>query len=303
MRRLRSSLIFAACLLCSFFCLLGGILHYDDSQMLRQNVTIYVPAGYCAEDMEVLKKAGQSLESQERMEYVVWGEHGKEQITDQEKYHSAQVQHLTIWGSSSILLAGGKSLSQNDREGCLLGSEASWQLFGSQNTIGLYVNWQGNTYQVRGILKESNLFVTNYDRTQSSILDHITVKGKEEEDIEDTYAKFQQRYQVAGERVPYEFSVFFPPFSRLFPGKWSDFSGWKENFQTYQEKKRMLESISKSTLEVGQLEKMRRAKYEFFFAVVFFLLLWYNRSTWWSVKMFRHYSAKMKAKREVSQHE
>ena len=72
--------------------------------------------------------------------------------------------------------------------------------------------------------------------------------------INRTAAEFISRYGLDGQILHYEYKRNLSWFTDLIPGKWSDFSGWKENMKTLQSDEKILKQCEKSTVESLYLE-------------------------------------------------
>ena len=72
--------------------------------------------------------------------------------------------------------------------------------------------------------------------------------------INRTAAEFISRYGLDGQILHYEYKRNLCWFTDLIPGKWSDFSGWKENLKTLQSDEKILKQCEKSTVESLYLE-------------------------------------------------
>lgn len=86
---------------------------------------------------------------------VFWQEQKGVWVRNESWGRQARVTELAVCGGSGLLFPGQALLSEGDEEGCLIDRETSWRLFGDTAAIGGMVEYQGQTYRVRGVLQES----------------------------------------------------------------------------------------------------------------------------------------------------
>lgn len=175
---------------------------------------------------------------------------------------------------------GERICRKGDTEGCILGASLAEQLFGGTEVEGQQILYNGRELTVRGIVKEpQNIMLcqsaandetasgtqtgsngnqqtgSSENNQQEICYDKISLLYTDKSKaINRTAAEFISRYGLDGQILHYEYKRNLSWFTDLIPGKWSDFSGWKENLKTLQSDEKILKQCEKSTVESLYLE-------------------------------------------------
>lgn len=249
------------CLLCIFCLVIMGTAFWQEGSFYENYVTIINPDGVYEDTIcNDMDKKQESLEQEKRMSYTFWGEKRGILINDKENLRQANVNVLTIRGSSEFLIPCGKILQKDDKKGCLIGRKTAEELFGTHHAENLYIQYEHEIFQVRGIVDEpEDIFVIQKQGNTDAVLDHITIKRQSGRTVPETVQDLKTRYGVDGEALRFDFYRRGSWILELIPGKWSDFSGWRQNIRSAENKWKLLESTEKSSLEVVRLEQSKRA--------------------------------------------
>lgn len=257
------------CLLCSICLMITGTVLWKETRCYDNYVTIVNTDGGYEEDVcNELEEKQQWLEREKLMSYTLWGEKQGVFVSDGENLRQTSTTVLTIRGSSEHLLPYGKILQKEDKSGCLIGRKTAWQLFGTYHVENLYVQYEKQIFQVRGVLNEpEDILVIQKQSSIDTILDRITVKKQSGRSVPETVSDFTGRYGVSGEVIRFDFYGGLSWVFELIPGKWSDFSGWKQNISSVKKQWGVLESAEKSTMEIMFLRHTKKA-------VICFMISW-----------------------------
>lgn len=257
------------CLLCSICLIIIGMAFWKENKYYDNYVTIVnTDGGYEEDTCNELDEKQKSLEKEKLMSYTLWGEKQGVFVSDGENLRQTSTTVLTIRGSSEHLLPYGKILQKEDKSGCLIGRKTAWQLFGTYHAENLYVQYDKQIFQVRGVLNEpDDILVIQKQSNIDTILNRITVKKQSGRSVSETVQDFNGRYGVGGEVIRFDFYGGLSWAFELIPGKWSDFSGWKQNISSVKKQWGVLESVEKSTMEIMLLRQTKKA-------VICFILAW-----------------------------
>lgn len=249
------------CLLGSICLIITGTLLWKETRCYDNYVTIVNTDGGYEEDVcNELDEKQEWLEREKLMSYTLWGEKQGVLVSDGENLRQTSTTVLTIRGSSEYLLPYGKILQKEDKSGCLIGRKTAWQLFGTYHAENLYVQYEKQIFQVRGVLNEpEDILVIQKQSNIDTILNRITVKKQSGRSVPETVADFTERYGISGEVIRFDFYGGLSWVFELIPGKWSDFSGWKQNISSVKKQWGVLESAEKSTMEVTLLSHTKKA--------------------------------------------
>lgn len=212
---------------------------------------------------------------------------------------SSHADIILLCGDSKLVLPWGKHLAEDDTEGCIIGTSLAKQLFGGTEVEGQQIFYEGRTLTVRGVVKEpqnimlcqhavkdeavskmqagnggtlqeSSTSVSDkqeirYDKINLMNTDHTKTPTK-------TAAEFMNRYGLDGQILHYEYKRNLSWVTDLIPGKWSDFSGWKENWKTLQKDEKAVEQCEKSDIENLYLRWIRERNGYFLFCLIMAVL-------------------------------
>lgn len=106
-------------------------------------------------EIQSLKESWEEENEGEVLPAVFWQEHKGAWVQNGPWNRGASVTELTVCGSSGLLYPGQAFLAEDDAAGCLIDRETSWRLFGDGEAVGSTVEYQGELYQVRGVLRET----------------------------------------------------------------------------------------------------------------------------------------------------
>ena len=258
----------AVCLLCAIFLIIMGSVLWKETKCYDNYVTIVNTEGEYGENIcSQLEEKQEVLEKESRMSYTIWGEKQGAFVSNEENLRQTNTTVLTIRGSSEYLLPYGKILQKEDKRGCLIGRKTAWQLFGTYHAENLYVQYENQIFQVRGVVSEpENILVIQKQSNIDTILNRITVKKQSGSSVAETVQDFTVRYNVGGEVLRFDFYSGISWIFELIPGKYSDFSGWKQNASSVKKQWILLDSTEKSMMEIVFLKQRKKAFTCFIFA-------------------------------------
>lgn len=119
-------------------------------------------------------------ESEKDISVVGWTEKSSQSATNPNFNRTVNnLKVLAIKGNSSLIFTGAV-LFEDDKEGCLIDTETSYKLFGSTNSIGREIVYEGRNLIIRGIHDgtKSNIIVQLLDDSIEQ-LNGLTIDAKE----------------------------------------------------------------------------------------------------------------------------
>lgn len=258
------------CLLCAICLIIIGTALGKETRCYDNYITIVnTEEGYGQDICTKLDEKQKLLENEKLMSYTFWEEKQSVMVSDEESLRQAETTVLTIRGSSEHLLPYGKILQMEDKSGCLIGRKTAWQLFGTYHAENLYVRYENQIFQVRGVLNEpEDILVIQKQSNIEAILNRITIKKQSGRSVPETVEDFTGTYGVSGEVLRFDFYRGLSWIFELVPGKWSDFSGWKQNISSAKKQWELLESTEKSVMEIMFLRQTKKAASCFIIACV-----------------------------------
>lgn len=248
MRRLFALLLVGGCLFTAVLFAMGAARAEKCADAVWQNPVLY---------LEKPISAGDAQNIAESAVFTAWGETADQTVTDPDLGKSVQTNVVWLYGSSEWILPSSAVLPEDDGKGCLIGENTAWKLFGSTNVTGLqiYVNHQMRT--IRGIVQqpESGVYLQRTEQ-KKKVFRRLTLAGDKTEEAQN----FLLRYSLIGHVLRMDYLRSWQTLSELVPGRWSDFSGWKENVQTRKQQLRQIAKMRKTGIEYYYETQCRRFK-------------------------------------------
>lgn len=251
----------AMCLLSAICLFIAGTTYWQKTACYENYVTIINQTGSYEEELcNHIDEKQETLEKDKRMNFTFWGEEADVFISDKDNLRQTKTTLLTIRGSSEYLIPYGKILKKEDTKGCLMGKKTAEKLFGTYRAENLYVKYENQMFQVRGILNEpEDIFVIQKQSTIDAMLNRITIKRKPHSTVMENVENLCVTYGVGGKALRFDFYRSFSWILELIPGKWSDFSGWKQNTSAAKEEWQLLKGSEKSMSELKFLSHTKKA--------------------------------------------
>ena len=205
-----------------------------------QNPVLYLEKPISAEDAQNIAESGAV--------FTAWGETADQTVTDPDL---------------------GKSVQTKTRRGCMvppngyrrhlrccrkmtgkdvwIGENTAWKLFGSTNVTGLQICVDDQTRTIRGVVQqpENGVYLQGTEQ-KKKVFRRLTLAGDKMEEAQN----FLLRYSLTGHVLRMDYYVRnWQTLSELVPGRWSDFSGWKENVQTRKQQLRQIAKMRETGIE------------------------------------------------------
>ena len=119
-------------------------------------------------------------ESKRDLSLAGWREESLQVVTNPDLNRTANELSVLLINGSSNLLVKGSMLFKDDKEGCLIDSETSFKLFGSNNCLGKTIAYGDRNLVVRGILKGTRANIMLQLQEDSTLsLNGLTIDGGE----------------------------------------------------------------------------------------------------------------------------
>ena len=117
-------------------------------------------------------------ESKKELPLVGWKEESLQSVTNPDLNRTANELDVLLINGSSNLLVKGSMLFKDDKEGCLIDSDTSFKLFGSNNCLGKTIVYNDRSLIIRGILKgtKANMMI-QLPEDSTVALDGLTIDG------------------------------------------------------------------------------------------------------------------------------
>lgn len=247
MRRRGSLLLALAMLFAAVGFSYGAAEAGDDADALCRNVSVCLDAPLSAQGAQVL--FSQEMETA----FAVWGERKDQRICDPDLGRSTQADVLCFLGSPELALPQAR-LDPEDGSGCIIGEETAWELFGSTAVVGDTICIGKAERTIRAVMREpgSSVIVMGSITDLSGggadapLFDRITVDSRESEKAEG----FLMQNALEGVVLRFDYLRGIGWLPELIPGKWSDFSGWKKNYELKKTDFERMMQVKKNSVEL-----------------------------------------------------
>lgn len=115
-------------------------------------------------------------EEYEKFAFTVWTQKDVALIESKDLGASVAVPILAVCGRTDLLFSGTEVLDCDSQGKCLLGSHTAASVFGGTDTAGLKIEYNGQEYEVAGVLPEiKDAFVYEISPKEEFLMNRITV--------------------------------------------------------------------------------------------------------------------------------
>lgn len=262
------------CLFISFSFIFLGMYWIGKGEEFFENLTIKAEDKFY--DTEWIKSVMKEDDFEEndsenlenKFSFSAWTESKNESVSDVESGRREDANVISVYGQSRCLLPFGKNLDICDGQGCLIGMELAKDLFGSDRAEGQRLEWRGQLWIVRGVVKEpSKLVMVQMAKKLDELeinFNKISIMLTGNEDRKQVGEEFINLHGILAYSLRYDYMYSFSWLKELIPGEWADFESWKQNFKTYLQMKELAESSEISEIEaVGFKYKNRGRQFIF----------------------------------------
>lgn len=248
MRRLFALFLSGGCLFAAVLFAMGAARADKCADAVWQNPVLYLEKPISAEDAQNIA---------ENAVFTAWGETADQTVTNPDLGKSVQTNVVWLYGSSEWILPASAVLPADDGKGCLIGKNTAWKLFGSTSVTGLQICVDHQTRTIRGVVKqpENGVYLQGTEQ-KKKVFCRLTLASDKMEEAQN----FLLQYGLTGHVLRMDYLRSWKTLSELVPGRWSDFSGWKENVQTRKQQLRQIAKMRKTGIEYYYETQCRRYK-------------------------------------------
>lgn len=205
-------------------------------------------------------------QDEEYMESVLWTELGDRQVQSEALQKSAEADVIAMHGRSDILFPNMPVIDASCRQSCLVSEPLAYELFGGTDVKGLEVTYQGNVYQVLGILeRQEKLFLYEPSEKDCVVYNRFSMKRTEQKAINALEQELTVKYG-SGRVLDYELQELFfhlcfliIPLSAGVLALKRIFKCWREDRKQW--KKMIVPGIVLVILMIAAVEVMKHMEY------------------------------------------
>ena len=247
MRRLFSLFLAGGCLFASLLFAVGAARAGQRADAVWQNPVIYLEKPLSVENAQTM--TGNAV-------FTAWGEMAGQTVTDPDLGKSVQTNVVWLYGSSEWILPASAVLPAEDNKGCLIGKDTAWKLFGSTNVNGMQICVGAQMRTIRGVVQQpGNGVYLQMTEKKKKVFHRLTLAGNKTEEAQN----FLLQYGLTGHVLRMDYLRNWRTLE-LVPGKWSDFSGWKNNIRERKQQLRQIAQMRKTGIEYDYEKQCRRQK-------------------------------------------
>lgn len=190
--------------------------------------------------------------------FTGWTEEKNQTVTADINNRSETTTIILLCGQSKLVLPWGKNLQTEDVDGCIIGEKLALALFGGSDVEGQEVSYGNRLFTIRGVVKEpGNILIGQFNTENTCERINLLYTDKEKTSTR-TASDFLNKYGINGQVLHYEHRKNLNYLTELIPGKWSDFSGWKQNIKEMQQQEKISSQSEKSEIESLYLGWIRK---------------------------------------------
>lgn len=195
--------------------------------------------------------------------FAAWREWKEETVSGQSSGRNSSGDVIALYGSSHCLIPFGKNLTSSDKEGCIIGKNLAEELFGDFPAEGQKIIWRSGTWTVRGVIQEpASLLIVQANGlsnwTEELSLNRISISVKDGDDRRLIGENFILQNNLSARILRWDYLHGLSWIWEMVPGTWSDFDGWKQNFQNHGKAVKLAKNTAKSSFEAFGLECQKK---------------------------------------------
>lgn len=157
-----------------------------------------------AEEAEKILEEADSYGTGTYSHNIIFFTEQKKKTVEHTQWHRlTETDVVSLCGDSTLLFPYGYPLEPGDQKGCLLGEETAVALFGGRKVIGEQIAYEGEIYEIRGILQGRDLFVIQAGEKTS--LGNAGIFKDTAPERENTAAWLQNACGFLLEEIPFRF--------------------------------------------------------------------------------------------------
>lgn len=244
---------------CVFFAL-GWISHTASADWNRTITFYFSDTLICSSEITKLSDGENAAGDNETVNhFTAWKTASGQRLSGKDTGRSTVSDVLLLCGNSHSLIPFGKSLDESDTEGCLIGQKTAEELFGAHDVEGQQIQYDDRSLTVRGVLREPEDIVICQEGgvEQDAEFDHISIWRDVSQSIKMTEERFLGTYGLDGQVLRFDMYRDLKWITELIPGKWSDFSGWKNNIEEKKQEFAALKSAPKDGIALVYMRYVR----------------------------------------------
>lgn len=209
---------------------------------------------------------------------AAWRQSTNQTITAEENQRSCQTDVIALYGVSRCILPYGKNLQTDQQDGCIISETLAEELFASHQVEGQKIQYAGYTWRICDVIKQpERLFVFEAAALLEDMqFDHISVILSDGASRQLTAERFVSRYGLSAQLLRLDFYSSVQWLAEMIPAKWSDFDGWKQNWDEKKQEMQLTATAEKSAVDLLYLQSVKRG-YLFAGAAVLTLLLFLRK--------------------------
>lgn len=146
----------------------------------------------------------ESLKEEDLPAVCFWAETGEDWIQNEELHRMVRGSVSVLSGSSELLYPESACLLESDLEGCLIGEDLAYELFGSGKAAGKQLDFQGRRLTARGVLRENPrglALQADAERTPELKFAGLAVRDSGNGDADAVLSDLENQYGISGRKI------------------------------------------------------------------------------------------------------
>lgn len=265
------------CLLVCILCVVQAACWFTYAHSFLNSMT-FVAQDTCFDSDTLTQIVQPDRDDEQAYTAAAWCQSTNQTITAEENQRSCQTDVIALYGASRCILPYGKNLQTDQRDGCIISETLAEELFASHQVEGQKIQYAGYTWRICDVIKQpERLFVFEAAAGLEDMqFDHISVRLSDGASRQLTAERFVSKYGLSAQQLRLDFYSSVQWLAEMIPAKWSDFDGWKQNWDEKQQQMQLTAAAEKSTVDLLYLQSVKRG-YLFAGAAVLMLLLFLRK--------------------------
>lgn len=201
MKKIRQLITVMLTMAC-FFCTVQAIV-YGRAEEQQEQTGIFQLMEACDADTAINLQNSRARKGESDVLFTLWEERKGALVCNPEQNRSVQGTALIVCGNSGLVFKSSRTIGIMQKKECLLDAKMAQQLFGSTNVEGKYVEIDGVSFKVAGMLcHTSNTILFQAEPGMDVALNGVSIKGAGQDCLAETARKFSEETGLWAEPVP-----------------------------------------------------------------------------------------------------
>lgn len=212
-------------------------------------------------DSELLREIVQPKREETDAESVtVWREYESQAVTAAVNQRREETDVIVLYGDSRHLLPFGKNLQPEQKDGCVISEGLAEKLFSTRKAEGQTVEYAERTWTICDVIPhpEQLILVQGTEMLDDVTFNRISTTIDSGMPRQLAAERLVRRYGLSAKLIRLDVYTELSWIVEMIPTQWSDFDGWKKNWEQKKTELQLTAGCEKSEIDLMYLRDVRR---------------------------------------------